>query len=162
MKNLNMRRWLLAAALAAMASLPAQALPAAEATAGPGVTVTAPWIRATVAQASATGVFMQIRSTRDARLLAVKSAAGRAEIHQMAMQGQTMTMRPVDGVDLPAGQVVNLSSGGLHVMLMDLKRQMKEGDSVPVTLVVQEKGKKPQDIAVKVPVKALTYLPPAP
>lgn len=157
MKTSNLAGWLLAGLLAGAAPLPA--LAAADA----GVTVTAPWIRATVGQASATGVFMQITARHDARLLAVKSPAGRAEIHQMAMTGQTMTMRPVDGVDLPAGQAVNLSSGGLHVMLMDLKRQMKEGDSVAVTLVVREKGKKQaENVEVKVPVKALNYLPPAP
>jgi copper(I)-binding protein len=126
------------------------------------VTVTAPWIRATVPHAGAAGVFMQLQSARDARLIEVRSSvAGVAEIHQMAMTGQTMTMRAVDGVDLPAGKPVDLASGGLHIMLMDLKRQMKAGDTVPVTLVVQSKGKKPQTISLNVPVKPLTYVAPA-
>jgi copper(I)-binding protein len=126
------------------------------------VTVTAPWIRATVPQAGAAGVFMQLQSAQDTRLIEVRSSvAGVAEIHQMAMTGQTMTMRAVDGVDLPAGKPVDLASGGLHIMLMDLKRQMKAGDVVPVTLVVQAKGKKPQTISLNVPVKPLTYVAPA-
>lgn len=149
MKTSRWAGWLLAASLLG-----------GTAQAADEITVTAPWIRATVAQATATGVFMQITAQHDARLLAVKSSIGRAELHQMAMEGQTMSMRPVDGVDLPAGQPVNLASGGLHVMLMDLKHQVREGDVVPLTLVIQEKGKKPRNVEVKAPVKALSYLPP--
>jgi copper(I)-binding protein len=149
MKTSTWAGWLLAASLLG-----------GTAQAADEITVTAPWIRATVAQATATGVFMQITAQHDARLLAVRTAIGRAELHQMAMEGQTMSMRAVDGVDLPAGQPVNLSSGGLHVMLMDLKHQVREGDVVPLTLVIQEKGKKPQNVEVKATVKALSYLPP--
>ncbi|HEV7815198.1 MAG TPA: copper chaperone PCu(A)C [Janthinobacterium sp.] len=127
------------------------------------VAVTAPWIRATVPQATSAGVFMRLQSAQDARLVEVRSsAAGLAEIHQMAMDGQTMTMRAVNGIDLPAGKPVDLASGGLHIMLMDLKRQMKAGDSVPLTLLIQVKGKKPQTLEVQVPVKPLTYVAPAP
>lgn len=126
------------------------------------VTVTAPWIRATVPQAKATGAFMQLRSAQDARLLGVRSdAAGVVEIHQMEMDGQMMRMHAVSGIDLPAGQTVNLASGGYHVMLMDLKRQMKEGDSVPLVLQIQQKGKQPETLTVNVPVKPLTYMPAA-
>jgi copper(I)-binding protein len=64
-----------------------------------------------------------------------------AELHQMAMEGQTMRMRAVGAIDLPAGQTVNLASGGYHVMLFDLKRQLKDGETVPVTLVIRNKGK---------------------
>lgn len=126
------------------------------------VSVTAPWIRATVPQGRASGAFMQLQSAQDARLLEVRSSvAGSVEIHQMEMLGQTMKMRAVDGVDLPAGKTLNLASGGYHIMLMDLKRQLKEGESVPLTLLVQVKGKKPQAIEVAVPVKALSYTNPA-
>ena len=122
------------------------------------VTVTAPWIRATVAQGKATGAFMQVQSARDVRLVEVRSAvAGVAEIHQMEMQGQVMKMHQVDGVDLAAGKALNLAPGGYHIMLMDLKRQLKEGDTVPVTLVLRDKNKKLDTIELAVPVKALSY-----
>lgn len=126
------------------------------------VTVTAPWVRATVPQAKAAGAFMQLQSAQDARLLEVRSSvAGIAELHQMEMVGQTMKMHAVQGVDLPAGKTLHLAPGGYHIMLMDLKRQLKEGQTVPLTLVVQAKGKKPQTIEVAVPVKALAYVAPA-
>ena len=122
------------------------------------VTVADPWIRATVPAQKTAGAFMQLRSPKATRLVDVQSpVAGRAEIHQMDMQGQTMRMQKVDGIDLPAGQPVNLSSGGYHVMLFDLKQQLKEGEQVPLTLVFSGPDKKRESVTVQVPVKPLTY-----
>jgi len=120
------------------------------------------WIRATVPAQKATGAFMQLKSARAARLVAASSpAAGRVEIHQMEMQGQTMRMHAVDGIDLPAGQAVNLASGGYHIMLLDLRRQMKEGEQVPLTLTVQGADGKRDNLSLNVPVKPLGYSPQA-
>lgn len=122
------------------------------------VSVTDPWIRATVPAQKATGAFMQLKAARAARLVAASTpAAGRVEIHQMEMQGQTMRMHAVDGIDLPAGQPVDLASGGYHIMLLDLKRQMKEGEQVPMTLTVQGADGKRESVNLDVPVKPLTY-----
>ena len=116
------------------------------------------WIRATVPAQKATGAFMQLKAGKAARLVAASSpAAGRVEIHQMEMQGQTMRMHAVDGIDLPAGQPVNLASGGYHIMLLDLKRQLKEGEQVPLTLTVQGADGKREAVNLSVPVKALTH-----
>ncbi|KAF0165885.1 MAG: hypothetical protein FD157_1061 [Rhodocyclaceae bacterium] len=121
------------------------------------VTVKDPWVRATVSQQKATGAFMQITSAQDARLVEARSpVAGIVEIHEMAMDKDVMKMRALpNGLDLPAGKTVELKSGGYHVMLMDLKQQMKEGDTVPMTLVVEGKDKKRSTIEVKAPVKPL-------
>ncbi|PQO97318.1 hypothetical protein C5614_14290 [Massilia phosphatilytica] len=122
------------------------------------VTVGDPWIRATVPAQKTAGAFMQLRSPKATRLVEVQSpVAGRAEVHQMAMEGQTMRMQKVDGIDLPAGQSVNLSSGGYHVMLFDLKQQLKEGEQVPLTLTFVGADKKRENVTVQVPVKPLTY-----
>jgi len=121
------------------------------------VTVKDPWVRATVPAMKATGAFMQITSAQDARLVEAKSpVAGIIEIHEMAMEKNVMKMRALaDGLVLPAGKVVELKSGGYHVMLMDLKQQMKEGDTVPLTLVIEGKDKKRTTIEVKAPVRPL-------
>ncbi|NNG23570.1 copper chaperone PCu(A)C [Telluria aromaticivorans] len=122
------------------------------------VSVTEPWIRATVPQQKVTGAFMRVQSATPARLVGVQTeVAGRAELHEMAMDGQTMRMRRVESIELPAGKPVNLASGGYHVMLMDLKRQVKEGETVAVTLNVQDAAGKRQDVKVNVPVKPLTH-----
>ena len=122
------------------------------------VSVTDPWIRATVPAQKVTGAFMRVQSATPARLLGVQAeVAGRAELHEMAMDGQTMRMRRVESIELPAGKPVNLASGGYHVMLMDLKRQVKEGEKVELTLQVEDAAGKRQDVKLSVPVKPLTY-----
>jgi copper(I)-binding protein len=124
------------------------------------VSVREPWIRATVPAAQATGAFMELVSTQDVRLVDVSSpAAGIVEIHQMSMQGDRMMMSAVDGIDLKAGKPVALASGGYHIMMMDLKRQMKAGETVPMTLVFQKKDKQRETVEVQVPVKPLSYSP---
>lgn len=122
------------------------------------VTVSEPWVRATVPAQKVTGAFMRVQSAAPARLVGVQAdVAGRAELHEMAMDGQTMRMRRVEAIELPAGKPVNLASGGYHVMLFDLKRQVKDGESVAITLTVQDAGGKKQDVKVTAPVRPLTY-----
>ena len=121
-------------------------------------TVTNPWIRATVPQQTASGAFLQLRSPDNARLVAVNSPlAASVQLHKMEMNGGRMTMREVDAIELPAGSMVNLASGGYHVMLSGLKRQLKEGDVVPLSLVVERKNGSRETVAVNAPVKPLMY-----
>ena len=71
---------------------------------------------------------MQISAPGGARLVEVRSSvAGVAELHEMTMEGTTMKMRAVPGIELPAGKAVELKPGGYHVMLMDLKQPLLEG-----------------------------------
>ena len=118
------------------------------------------WIRATVAQQMATGAFMQITAATDTKLVEVKSsAAGIAEINEMKLENKVMKMRAVDNVALPAGKTVELKPGGYHVMLMDLKAQVKEGDTIPLTLVFEGKDKKRETVEVRALAKSLTGAP---
>lgn len=124
------------------------------------VSVQDPWIRATVAAQKTTGAFMQLRSAKAARLVDAKTpAAGRVEIHQMEMQGETMRMHAIDSLALPAGQPVDLASGGYHIMLFDLQHPLKEGEQVPLTLTTVGADGKRDSVTVQVPVRALTYKP---
>lgn len=124
------------------------------------VTVKDAWVRATVAQQKATGAFMQLQSAQDARLVAAQSpVAGLVEVHEMAMDGSVMKMRAVPSLALPAGKTVELKPGGYHVMLMDLKAQVKDGDTVPVTLVFEGQNGKRQTIEVKAPARGMSPQP---
>jgi len=119
-------------------------------------TVKDAWVRGTVPQQKATGMFAQITSTAGGRLVSARSpVAGVTEIHEMSMDGGVMRMRAVAGLDLPAGKAVELKPGGYHVMLMDLKQQLKEGETVVVTLVVQGQDGKSETLEVRAPVKPL-------
>ena len=120
------------------------------------VTVKDPWVRGTVAQQKASGAFMLLQSATDARLVSAASpVAGVVEIHEMRMEGDVMRMRAVTGLDLPAGSTVELKPGGYHVMLMDLKKPLQDGDMVPLTLTVESKDGKRSTLEVQAPVKAL-------
>jgi periplasmic copper chaperone A len=126
------------------------------------VAVTDAWARATVPQQKSAGAFMRLRSQAPAKLVAASTpAAARAEVHEMKMQGQTMTMHEVDAIELPAGKEVVLGPGGYHVMLFGLKQQLKEGDSVPLTLVVEDAAGKRVDVKTSAQVKPIAYQPPA-
>jgi copper(I)-binding protein len=121
------------------------------------ITVKDPWVRGTVANQKATGMFAQITSTLGGKLVSASSpAAGVVEIHEMVMDGNVMKMRAIPSLELPAGKSVDLKPGGYHVMLMDLKKELKVGEIVPATLVIEGADKKRETIEVKAIVKPLS------
>jgi len=120
------------------------------------VTVTAPWVRATVPQQQASGAFMTLVSPQGARLIEARSpVAGVVEIHEMAMDGNVMRMRAIPGLELPAGRPVELKPGGYHVMLMALRQTLNAGDTVPITLVFERPDRSRETLEVKAPVRPL-------
>lgn len=137
-------------ALAALA-LCSAALPALAQT-----TVENAWARATVANQQSSGAFMTVTADTDSKLVAVQSPVAKTvQIHQMQMKNDVMLMGPVDALDLPAGKPVTLDANGYHVMLMGLVRQLKEGEQVPLTLVVEDAKGNRQNIEVQAAVHPL-------
>jgi copper(I)-binding protein len=120
-------------------------------------TVTEAWVRGTVAQQKATGLFATITSAQGGRLVSASTpVAGLVEIHEMKMDGDTMRMRALaGGLELPAGKPVQLKPGGYHVMLMGLKQPLKDGEQIAVTLVIEGADKKRETLEFKAPVRAL-------
>ena len=119
------------------------------------------WLRATVPAQTVAGAFMQLTSPIDARLIEASSPAARAvEIHEMAMEGNTMKMRQIPGLDLPAGKPVMLRPGGYHLMLIDLKGQLKDGDAVPFTLVVQGREGRRESVEIRAQVRPINAMGP--
>lgn len=120
------------------------------------VSVAEPWVRGTVASQMGTGAFMKITAAAPARLVGASSpVAGVVEIHEMALVNNVMRMRAIEALELPAGKAVELKPGGYHVMLMDLQRDLKEGETVLLTLVIEQGGKR-QNVEVKAPVRSPT------
>ncbi|MCU0763277.1 MAG: copper chaperone PCu(A)C [Hydrogenophaga sp.] len=120
------------------------------------ITVKDAWVRATVAQQKATGAFMQLTAKTDTKVVSASSpVAGVVEIHEMAMEQDVMKMRAVPALDLPAGKTVELKPGGYHVMLMDLKGPVKEGDLVSLSLVLEGKDGQRETVEVKAAARAL-------
>lgn len=114
------------------------------------VIVTNAWVRPTVAQQKVTGAFMTITSTVDAHVVGITSpVADRVEIHEMKMDNDIMTMRAVPSLPLSAGKQTKLAPGGYHVMLFGLHQQVKAGDSVPLTLIIEGRNKKRTSVTIK-------------
>jgi periplasmic copper chaperone A len=102
-----------------------------------------PYARPTPPGARTGGAYFTIRNVGKApdRLLRVSSpVAQAAELHSMTMDGTLMRMRPVPALDIAAGSMVTLGSGGYHVMLTGLRRRLTVGDSVPLTLKFERAG----------------------
>lgn len=108
------------------------------------LTLTAPWTRATPGGAKVAGGYVTITNTgasADRLISGTFTQAGRVEIHEMAMKDGVMVMRPLaDGLEIPAGGTVTLAPGGFHIMFMDLKQPLKEGETVSGTLTFQKAG----------------------
>lgn len=115
------------------------------------------WVRATVPGQPATGAFMHLTSSTDARLVGVASPVAKmVQIHQSSMKGDVMSMQKVDAVELPAGKTVVFDANGYHVMLMGLTAQVKEGDQVPLMLTVEDASGGTENVEVLAPARALT------
>src|SRR5438105_8591074 len=94
------------------------------------------WARASVAGQQSTGMFMRITANEPTQLVGASSpAAGIAQVHRMKMEGDVMRMRPAGVIELPVGRAFELTPGGYHLMLQDLKKPLAPGSTVPVTLV---------------------------
>jgi periplasmic copper chaperone A len=103
------------------------------------------WTRATPGGAKIGGGYLTIENKGSApdRLIGVSgNISGRIEVHEMAMNDGVMKMRALDkGLIIEPGKTVKLAPGGYHLMIMDLKEPLKQGDHVPLTLEFEKAGK---------------------
>src|SRR5260370_3362205 len=104
-----------------------------------------PWSRATPKGAKTGAGYVSIKNPGAPadRLLGGSFAdAGKIEIHQMTMDRGVMKMRPVaGGVEIKAGETLELKPDGLHLMFVDLKQPLKKGEQVDGTLEFEKSGK---------------------
>ncbi|MCF3934555.1 copper chaperone PCu(A)C [Acuticoccus sp. M5D2P5] len=116
------------------------------------LTIGTPWMRQPPPGADVAGGYMTITNdgTADDRLLAASVPfASTVEVHEMAVNDGTMTMRAVDGgLMIPAGAAVELAPGGYHIMMMGLTEAPRAGDTVPITLEFENAGTITVDLAV--------------
>jgi copper(I)-binding protein len=108
------------------------------------LTVTSPWTRATPGGAKIAGGYLKITNngTSADRFIGAKSGAtDHVEIHEMSMNDGVMKMRPLpNGLEIKPGETVELKSGGHHLMFMDLKQPLKQGDTFKATLQFEKAG----------------------
>lgn len=132
-----------------------------------GIEVTGAWARTSPAMADAGAAYLTITSEEANALVGASvpaSVAGTVEIHEtvMADDGSStsmgdgssttmgdmgsdtttesmgeMTMVPVESLDLPAGEAVELKPGGYHIMLLDLPAPLEVGTDIELTLTFE-------------------------
>ncbi|MEN3034418.1 MAG: copper chaperone PCu(A)C [Aquificaceae bacterium] len=106
------------------------------------------WVREVPQGSRATAAYMLIenKSSQPDKLLQASSpVAGTTELHE-TVDGK---MRKIQSIEVPANSKVELKPGGLHVMLIDLKNPIKEGDKVDLTLKFEKAG----EVKLQLPVK---------
>lgn len=139
--------------IAFAAALAAAVLTLAGAAEAGDITIHDAWSRATPPGAKVGAGYMVIENKGAAadRLMGGSTPlAGSLEVHEMTMTGGVMKMRGLaDGLEVPAGGEVALKPGSYHLMLLDLKQPLKEGDHVPVTLTFKNAGPMQVELSVK-------------
>jgi periplasmic copper chaperone A len=117
-----------------------------------GIAITQAWSRATPGGAQVASGYMTIKNNGPAadRLLGGSTdVAAKVEVHEMATKDGVVTMREIeDGVPVAPGATVTLAPGGFHLMLVNVKKPLKQGDVVTVTLNFEKAGKKEVDFNV--------------
>jgi len=113
-----------------------------------------PYARATAPGQPTGGGYLKLENKGggDDRLLSARAGVSASvELHSMAMEGDVMRMRQVDGVALPAGKTVELKPGGFHLMFVGLKAPLKDGDKFPMTLKFEKAGEVEVTVNVEAP-----------
>jgi hypothetical protein len=116
------------------------------------VDITDPWIRATAPGQKTAAGYMTIRngSAQPERLLGGSTQiAAKVETHVSMKDGDIMRMREVKGYDIPANGSYELKPNGSHLMLVDIKRPLKEGERILVVLKFEKSGEVKVDFEVR-------------
>lgn len=156
MSILLTRRSFVVLALSALLSLPLLHSPVAAHEYKLGeLEITHPWSRETPAGAKVAGGYLTITNhgAEADRLIAVSSEISeKGEIHEMAITNDVMTMRQLtDGLEIKAGEKIELKPGSYHLMFMGLKTQPKQGEPFSAMLTFEKAG----EIEVKFAVNAM-------
>lgn len=142
-----------------------------------GLTIADPWARTSPEDTTYGAVYLSLTSADGDALVGASvpaDIAGTVEIHEtvvaddassdttMAMGGESsdttettmagmgqMTMRPIDSLELPAGETVTLEPGGYHIMLIDLVAPLETGQEIEVTLTFENAGERTITVPVQ-------------
>jgi periplasmic copper chaperone A len=122
--------------------------------------ILSPWARAAAGMTEMEGgggnggAFMLLKnsgSAPDQLVRAESTVAKSVELHKSSMEGDMMTMSPVDSIEIPAGGEVELKPGSYHIMLIDLQQDLKPGEKFTLTLVFEKAGKVDVEVEIREP-----------
>ncbi|MDH5605574.1 MAG: copper chaperone PCu(A)C [Anaerolineae bacterium] len=119
---------------------------------GPDLKVTKAWGRPSAMMKGNGAVYMLIenKGSQDDQLVGASSnVADAVEVHETSMADGVMKMKHIMGIDLPAGETVELKSGGYHIMLIGINEKFEVGSTITVTLSFE----KSDDITLEVEIR---------
>lgn len=137
-----------AATLAILASTPVFAA----GNAADNVSINDPYVRLVPPGQTVTGAFLVFKNAddKDHKVVKAESAVSKVtEMHNHINEGGVMKMRPVKDIEIKAKGEAVLKPGSLHIMLIDLKQQLKEGDNVPIIVTFEDGSSKKLDAQVR-------------
>jgi hypothetical protein len=106
--------------------------------------ISQPWARATPKGASSAAAYMTLTNngkTPDRVSCVSSDASAECQIHSMTMDNGVMVMRPVEGgLEIKPGETVTLKPGSFHMMLLNLKHPLEQGNSLQATLKFDSAG----------------------
>lgn len=137
-------------AFATIAICAATAVYAADAKVG-ALSIDDVWAKSGQPGTAPSAAFMEIKNkgAADKLISAQCEAAKFTELHNVKMIDGTMKMYQVSAIDIPANGALNLKSGSYHIMLIDLKRPLVAGETVPIQLKFEKAG----DVTVEAKIK---------
>ena len=107
------------------------------------------WARATAGKADTGAIYMTITSPTPDRLVSASTpVASKTDLMTMEGGSGSMKMSYLKAIDIPANQPVSLNPSGLHVWLAGLKQPLKEGESLPLTLVFEKAGNRQVTVSI--------------
>jgi periplasmic copper chaperone A len=149
----------IAGLLASVIVLTAVAQPAPTPVKAGALQIEAPWLRATPGGAKVGAGYLRITNTgseTDRLTGASMPLSARGEVHEMTMQNGVMHMGALArGLAIPPGKTAELKPGGFHLMFLDLKGALKQGEKVDVTLTFEKAG----SVTIPFPVEGLGGAP---
>ena len=121
---------------------------------GADVEIDGAYARASIPNVPNSAAFFVIKNNSD-KNIAITSAnsdiAEKNELHTHIKENQMLKMMKIEKLVVPAKSSLELKSGGDHVMLIGLKKELKAGDEISLELSFSDGDKK----SIKVPVKDL-------
>jgi copper(I)-binding protein len=111
-----------------------------------------PWAMPTAPTATTGAGYLVLKNKgnkADRLISASAGVANKVELHTHIKEGDVLKMRPVDAIDIPAGGETKLEPGGLHIMLIGLKKPLEEGQRFPVVLKFENAGEITVDLLVQ-------------
>lgn len=142
------------AVVAAASSAPAETFRVGD------LVIEAPWARASIGTSRPAAAYMTIRNDGPSSdiLSGVETpVSAMAEVHKVEIDDGVSSMGPAGAVAIPAGATVELAPGGLHVMLMKLRRPLEKGGDFALTLIFEKAGR----LEVRVPIRGVGAMGPS-